>query len=135
MKGALISFMPTFIGSLPNVIVFQFNPESITHGWTAATAGGGSGASGSGSGGCGSGSGSARSSHDPLAADSVPGESFTMKLMLDANDAIADSGSNPVAAGLAVVSGVYPRLSALEMLLYPSGAFQGANLLGSVSAS
>jgi hypothetical protein len=133
MKGALISFTPSFIGSLPNAIIFQFNPESITHGWTAATSQGGAAAAGSGaeSGGC----GSARPSHDPLAADSVPGETFTMKLMLNANDAIADGGSNPVAAVLAVASGVYTRLSALEMLLYPSGAFQGANLLGSVSAA
>src|SRR5437764_13895926 len=115
--------MPTFIGSLPNVIVFQFNPETISHAWTAATRSAPSGG------------GSAKSSHDPLAADSVPGESFTFKLMLDANDAIANGNSNAVAAGLASVSGVYPRLSALEMLQYPSVAFQGANLLGSVSAS
>jgi hypothetical protein len=123
MKGALISFMPTFIGSLPNVIVFQFNPESISHGWTAATRSALAA------------EGSAKSSHDPLAADSVPGESFTLKLSLDANDAIADGDSNPVAAGLAIVSGVYPRLSAIEMLQFPNSAFQGASLLGSVSAA
>jgi hypothetical protein len=123
MKGALISFMPTFIGAVPNVIVFQFNPETIAHAWTAAThtappAGG-----------------SAKASHDPLAADTVPGESFTFKLILDSNEDLADVASNPVAASLASVSGVYPRLAALEMLQYPSGAFSGANLLGTVSAS
>ena len=36
MKGALVSFMPTFVGSLPNVVVFQFNPETISHSWTIA---------------------------------------------------------------------------------------------------
>ena len=36
IKGAMVSFMPTFIGSLPNVVVFQFNPETITTTWAAA---------------------------------------------------------------------------------------------------
>src|SRR5215471_18232798 len=101
MKGALISFMPTFIGALPNVIVFQFNPETITHAWTPATRT----AQSTG--------GSAKASHDPLAADSVPGESFAFKLILDSNEDLADVAANGVAAGLASVSGVYARLSAL----------------------
>jgi hypothetical protein len=118
MKGALISFMPTFIGSLPNVIVFQFNPETITHAWTAPPGD----------------TSQPKSGGDPLAARSVPGESFSFSLALDANDMIADGSSNPVAAGLASVSGVYTRLAALEMLQYPSGALS-SGLLGSVSAS
>jgi hypothetical protein len=63
MKGALVSFMPTFIGSLPNVIVFQYNPESITHTWTAA----GDSAQ----------STDPKAGVDPTAADRVPGESFS----------------------------------------------------------
>jgi hypothetical protein len=121
IKGALVSFMPTFIGSLPNVIVFQYNPETISHAWTPAVQ-----------------SSTAKdpnSASDPLAADGVPGESFTFKLSLDANDMIANGSANAVAAALASASGVYTRLSALEMLQYPSGAFSGASLVGSVSAS
>jgi hypothetical protein len=121
LKGALISFMPTFIGSLPNVIVFQYNPETITHAWTAA------GQSGSAA--------SPKAGVNPMAADGIPGESFSFKLSLDARDMIADIDANPVAAGLATVSGVYTRLAALEMLQYPSGAFSGPGLLGTVSAS
>jgi hypothetical protein len=121
MKGALISFMPTFVGSLPNVIVFQYNPETITHTWTAA--------------GKQDASAGPKAGVDPTAADGLPGETFAFKLLLDANDMIADSGSNPIAGGLASVSGVYPRLSALEMLQYPTGSFGGSGLLGSVSAA
>jgi hypothetical protein len=120
IKGALISFMPTFIGALPNVIVFQFNPETISHTWTAAS---------------GDGQTNPMAGRDPLAARGVPGESFSFTLALDANDMIADGDANPVAAGLAVVSGVYTRLAALEMLQYPTGAFSGPGLLGTVSAS
>jgi hypothetical protein len=114
IKGALVSFMPTFIGSLPNVIVFQFNPETITHTWTAAPP-------------------DPQASKDPLAVKEIPGEQFSFSLALDSSDAIANSDINPIAAGLATVSGIYPRVAALEMLQYPSGAFDGG-LLGQVSA-
>jgi hypothetical protein len=121
IKGALVSFMPTFIGSLPNVIVFQYNPETIQHTWTPAAK-------------------SAQATDpkagvNPTAVDDVPGESFSFKVSLDANDMIADGASNPVAAALATASGVYTRLAALEMLQYPSAASPGASLVGSVSAS
>lgn len=118
MKGALISFMPTFIGSLPNVIVFQFNPETITHTWSAAA----------------SAPPQPKSGADPMAATGVPGETFSFSLAVDATDMIADGDVNPIGAGLATVSGVYTRLAALEMLQYPSGSFSGG-LLGTVSAS
>ena len=119
IKGALVSFMPTFIGSSPNVIVFQYNPESIAHAWTPA----GKSAHAT----------DPKAGSDPMAADGVPGESFTFKLSLDANDMIADG--NAVSSTLAKAGGVYARLAALEMLQYPGGAFSGASLVGSVSAS
>src|SRR5205085_1204873 len=118
MKGALVSFMPTFIGSLPNVIVFQYNPETMTHTWTPLAAP----------------AATPKAGADPMAASGLPGETFSFKLSLSARDMIADGDANPVAAALASVSGVSTRLAALEMLLYPSGAF-GGGLLGTVSAS
>jgi hypothetical protein len=122
LKGALISFQPTGalgVPSLPNVIVFQINPESMTHAWTEAAAPPPSGG---------------RPNADPLAVAGVPGESFTFTLFLDANEEIANADRNPIGAGLASLSGVYPRLSALEMLQYPTGSVT-AGLLGQVSAS
>jgi hypothetical protein len=119
IKGALISFMPTFIGAVPNVTVFQINPETITHNWTASAAAAPPDQKGGG---------------DPLAVKGLPGESFGFTLFMDANDEIADADKNPVAAGLATNFGLYTRLAALEMLQYPLQS-TGAGLLGTVSAS
>jgi hypothetical protein len=118
IKGALISFMPTFLGALPNVIVFQMNPEAITHTWT----GGGDATSDS------------KAGHDPLAVKSLPSETFAFTIALDANDMIADADVNPIAAGLATLSGVYARLAALEMLQYPTPA-PGPPLVGAGAAA
>lgn len=119
IKGALISFTPSFIGVTPDVIVFQFNPESITHTWTAA---GGEGAS------------DPQAGRNPQAAKGIPGETFSFVLSMDSQDMIANGDANPIGAGIAQLSGVYTRLAALEMLQYPMST-AGTGLLGSVSAS
>ena len=117
LKGALISFMPTFIGAIPNVLVFQINPESISHKWTEAGAGRSDAAGGT--------------NFDPLAVTGFPGESFSFTLMLDSNNEIADGATNAVAADLAKVSGAYTRLAALEMM--HRDAAIGAHYEGPVS--
>jgi hypothetical protein len=119
LKGALVSFTPSFIGVTPDVIVFQFNPETIAHAWTAS---GGGAASDS------------QPGRNPQAAKGIPGETFSFTLFLDSNDEIADGSANPIGATLAAASGVYTRLSALEMLQYPMSS-AGPALLGSISAS
>ena len=119
LHGALVAFTPSFIGLMPNVIVFQFNPETITHTWTAAAA---------------AAPADKDSKPNPLAVKGVPGETFSFTLAVDSNDMIADGSSNPVGATLAQASGVYTRLAALEMLQYPTGS-SGDGLLGGVSAS
>ncbi len=117
IKGALIEFTQAFLVPVPNVIVFQFNPETMTHTWTqpapdtAARQG---------------------EQSNPLAVKGVPGESFSFNLAMDAGDVIA-SGSSDV-ADIAQASGVYTRLAALEMLQYPVPSPTGG-LLGTVSAS
>src|SRR5258708_1005043 len=116
MKGAVISFMPTMVGALPNVIVFQYNPESLTHARTSQPK-------------------PPKAGSDPMAVDHVPGETFTFKLSLDALDSIADGDANPIAGGLAEATGVYTRLAALEMLQYPADAFAGNGLVGTVSSA
>jgi len=109
MRGALIEFMPTVLIPLPNVIIFQYNPETITHTWTQPASAGVVG--------------------NPLAVKGMPGESFSFTLVMDANDQIGEG--NP----LAIASGIYSRLAALEMLLYPTGSGGLSGLLGSVTAS
>jgi hypothetical protein len=117
IKGALIEFMQTFLVPLPNVIVFQFNPETMTHTWTQPAP-----------------DSAARQGEqsNPLAVKGVPGESFSFNLAMDAGDVIA-SGS-AVVADIASASGVYTRLAALEMLQYPVPSPAGG-LLRTVSAS
>ncbi|HEY6306922.1 MAG TPA: hypothetical protein VI488_10750 [Candidatus Angelobacter sp.] len=122
LKGAFVQFMPTFLVPLPNVIIFQFNPETMTHTWTPAAP---------------ETTPSADNKPNPLAVKGLPGESFSFNLAMDANDMIADGGSNPVAAaaaGLATATGIHSRLAALEMLLYPTGSFS-SGLLGAVSSA
>jgi hypothetical protein len=68
---------------------------------------------------------------NPLAVRGNPGESFSFTMSLDAADSIADGAAS---AALAEVSGVYTRLAALEMLLYPASATTGG-LLGTVTAA
>ena len=97
IKGALVEFVETFLLPVPNVIIFQFNPETITHTWTQPESSG--------------------DFSNPLAVKGTPAESFSLTIAMDANDMIAD-GSR-AAEAIAVTSGIYSRLAALEMLQYP----------------
>ncbi len=117
LKGALIEFMPTFLIPVPNVIVFQYNPEALTHTWSQPEAAEPS---------------EATKTTWPMAVKGMPGESFSFTIAMDANDEIADGSAST--AAIAEVSGVYSRLAALEMLLYPAGPGVGG-LLGAVSAA
>jgi hypothetical protein len=117
LKGALISFMPTFIGATPNLVIFQINPETITHSWNSVDPVETDNKTGA----------------DPLAVAGLPGETFEFTLAMDANDSIADSGTHPVDAVIAEASGVYSRLAAIEMLQYPA-TVSDPPLVGAVSA-
>lgn len=119
LRGALVSFMPTFLVPLPNVIVFQYNPETIEHAWIPAAP-------------ASSPSDATQKESNPLAVKGLPGETFSFTLALDVTDMIADG--SVVAQGIAEVSGVYTRIAALEMLMYPSGSFSDG-LTGTVSAA
>ena len=115
LRGALVEFLPTGLIAIPNVIVFQYNPETMTHTWTQSDP---------------EKAGPNQKTVNPLAVSGDPGESFSFTLFLDAADTIADGKA---AAALAITSGVYTRLAALEMLLFPSAATTGG-LLGTVTA-
>jgi hypothetical protein len=114
-KGALVQFSSPQLAPIPSIIVFQFNPESLTRSLTpydprsavappaprdAAN------------------SNEAAPPQAPDAQAFDPTETFALNLLLDASDALEIPERNPVA----VVSGVADRLAALELLLYPAKA-------------
>jgi hypothetical protein len=123
LKGALLQLMPTFLIPLPNLIIFQFNPETMRHSFSQPLprAQGAAGKS---------------AQTDPQAVGGAPTESYSFTLHLDANEMIA-SGSE-TQKYLAIGTGVSSRLAALEMLQYPlppKGSSLVGQLTGAVSAA
>jgi hypothetical protein len=96
LKGALVVF-ETAIPVPTNLIVFQYNPETMTRSFQAV--GGGADPS----------QGAGDTQHVPL----PPLQTFQVKVELDAADQL--EVSNPLARGV----GLHPTLAALELLLYP----------------
>jgi hypothetical protein len=116
MKGALVAFTPTFLPvPVPDVIVFQYNPETMMHTWVQEQPERMPG----------------EETSNPLAVNGMPGETFSFTLAMNSNEEIADG--SPPAAAIAQASGIYSRLAALELLLYPTQASN--TLLGTVSAA
>src|SRR5262245_31773557 len=116
LKGAIIHFGAPMLLPIPNIIIFQYNPETMTRTLTPwhpiertakyAEADGG-----------------VTKTLDALSAEQRyqltqpydPKESFSLTLELDAADALEHPDTHPVA----FLSGVADRVAALEMLLYP----------------
>jgi len=95
LKGALIGADP--FNPLASVIVFQYNPETLTRRIDARATGGADGGDRS----------------EAFRLSGPPKETITLNVEIDAVDQLEQA--NP----LAVMQGIYPVLSALEMLLYP----------------
>ena len=121
LKGALIQFSAPLLIPIPNIIIFQYNPESMNRSFTpwAPPAK------------------DEQGNIDPKIAATLaqpydPQETFSLTLELDAADALEHPSSHPVA----VLTGVADRLAAMEMLLYPAEASTlGGLLSGSLSVS
>lgn len=115
-KGAFIQLAETVLGATPNVIVFQYNPETMTRSfepWRPADPN----------------ESAKEAKPDPHTQPYDPQETFRLVLELDASDAMEDPLSNPLQA----VYGVADRLAALERLLYPFD--DTGNLLTDMGAS
>jgi hypothetical protein len=120
LKGALIQFSAPLLIPIPNIIIFQYNPETMSRSFTTWTPPDKDRDAGK----------------DPKLESSRsqpfdPQESFTLALELDAADALEKPASHPVA----VISGVADRVAAMEMLLYPTSESTLGGLLGDLSAS
>ena len=115
LKGALIQFSAPMLIPIPNIIIFQYNPETMTRQltpWVPATQ-------------------QITYNDDGTVKESKlspeqlnqlsqpfdPQETFSLALELDAADALEEPGSHPIA----VLAGVADRISAMELLCYPPG--------------
>jgi hypothetical protein len=102
LRGALVAYASAFLGPVPNVIAFQYNPDSLTRTLRhrveqrPGTAPAGRAAAG-----------------DPVKVTGPPEESLSLTVSLDATDDLEE------ASPLAVTLGLHPVLAALELLLYP----------------
>jgi hypothetical protein len=101
VRGAVIGF--DVFNPIASVIVFQYNPDKVTRTLTPQGTGGQAGRG------------------DVLRLSGAPVEKIDLDVEIDAADQLE------TAEGVVTRLGVYPQLSALEMLLYPKSALVIAN--------
>jgi hypothetical protein len=101
LKGALVAVSPT--NPIPSVIVFQYNPDTLTRTIKPRAPGGDS----------------ARS--EALRLTGPPEETIKVDVEIDATDQLEKSDGTTASVG------IYPQLAALEMLTYPPSAIVIAN--------
>lgn len=97
LKGGIIGLDP--FNPLASVIVFQYNPDTMTRRLDARS----TGAEGA-------------DKSETFRLSGPPRDTITLNVEVDTTDQLEQADP------LAVSSGVYPALSALEMLLYPKSA-------------
>ncbi len=109
VKGSFIELSEPFLGPVPSIIPFQYNPEKVTRKMTPWAP--------------------PEGDDDDALTESLtqpydPAESFTrMELILDATDGLEDSSAYPMAQ----TTGVADRIAAIEKLMFPvaTGALGG----------
>lgn len=107
LKGAIVAVAPS-TNTILSTITFQYNPETLSRTLQPQTAG------------------EAQSSRsEALRIESAPAESIKLDVELDATDQLekAQNSQDP-----AVEFGIYPQLSALETLIYPTSANVESNM-------
>jgi len=98
-KGALASLDLANPVPIPKVIVFQYNPESLSRTLQAQGI-----------------SGSAGVRTEAYRLKGPPSEKIDLEIEIDATDKLEHSDQNPTATTM----GIYPQLSALELMIYPT---------------
>jgi hypothetical protein len=103
IKGALVGV--DIFNPLASVVVFQYNPDTMTRRLEARATGGGETSDRS----------------EAFRLTGPPKETITLNIEVDATDQLEQA--NPIT----IISGISPTLAALEMLLYPKSASVIAN--------
>jgi len=101
-RGAIVGI--DAFNPVASVILFQYNPDTLTRTLEAQSVGG---------------QGGDRS--EALRLKGAPVENIKLEVEIDATDQLEE------ARGTAVSMGIYPQLSALEMLIYPRSSLVLAN--------
>jgi hypothetical protein len=101
LKGALVGLDPLI--PIPNVVVFQYNPDTMTRRLEPRAVG------------------AEGDRGEAFRLTGAPKETITLSVEIDATDQLEQGDP------LATVSGIYPTLAALEILLYPKSATVIAN--------
>jgi hypothetical protein len=113
LRGALVEYSGDFLGPIPNLVVFQFNPEQLARTITipqppASPA-----------------SGEQARQREPAQTAGPPTETFSVLAKFSAAD---DLGKGGAVSAIPRVFGVGPQIAALEKMVYPAGPLSG--LLG-----
>ena len=110
LRGALVEYSGDFLGPIPNLVIFQFNPEQLARTIvippppapkTPAPTG---------------------RQREPNQASTPPTESFTVSANFSAAD---DLGAGGAGSAISRVFGIGPQLAALEKMVYPAGPLSG----------
>jgi hypothetical protein len=118
-KGALVAYETDLAAGIPNIVMFQYNPEQLSRTLTTQRAGDKPEKAG-------------YAREEVLKVAGPPLEGVTLKIILDATDQLEHPLLNPHV----VEFGLHPALAALELLLYPPAQkVQQAEQLGDDTAA
>ena len=128
LRGALVEYSGDFLGPIPNLVVFQFNPEELARTIHIPAAPGATNAA--------SAMATARA-NEASGVSGPPNESFTVTAKFSAAD---DLGKGGAVSAIPRIFGIGPQIAALEKMVYPAGPLSGLlgqalDAVGSVSVS
>lgn len=103
LKGALVAYESQFIGAVPNIIVFQYNPEQLSRSLSDRTE-------------IGVKNEACKALSETYRTTGPPVETIDITVTIDATDQLAEPQLHP----FAVTRGIHPALAALELLMYPT---------------
>lgn len=109
LRGALVEYSGAFLGPIPNIVVFQFNPEEISRTINIPSQGGEAPTD------------RARQ-QETGHTSSPPVETFSLTAHFSAAD---DLGKGGAVSAVPRLFGIGPQLAALEKMVYPAGPLTG----------
>ncbi len=108
LRCALVEYTTSLLGPLPNIVVFQFNPEQLSRSFQIAQRT--------------TTPEEAARQREPSQTGSAPVESFNITAHFSAADDLGEGGAK---AAIPRVFGIGPQLSALERMIQPKGGVGG----------